>query len=279
MSSKQSKAIVRLSHEKVWSKGNLEAVDEIYADDFVCHFVVGPEWQGPDGVKQQVRQHRTAFPDWTERIEDIIAVGDRVVTRFTSTGTHRGEFEGIPPTGRKVAIQEVAIYRVVRGKIAELWGFPDLHGLLNQLQPPAEKNRAARMALVQRDFEMWNTGNLRIADEIYAPEYVGHFVGSVEWRGIEELKQEVTRLRTVIPDLNAPIEDTIIEADKATVRFTVSGTHMGVFEGIPATGAKFSFPSIMIYRFVGDKIVETWEHPDLHEARRQIELAQKRNDP
>ena len=104
MSIEDNKAIVRLTAEEVWSKGNLAIVDEIYAPDFVCHFIVGPEWKGPDGVKNNVQQHRTSFPDWNEQIEDIIAEGEKVVIRFTSRGTHKGEFEGIPPTGNQVNI-------------------------------------------------------------------------------------------------------------------------------------------------------------------------------
>jgi predicted ester cyclase len=107
------------SEAELWSKGNLAVADELYSPDFVCHFIVGPEWRGVEGIKREVRRHRASFPDWNERVDDIVAEGDRVVIRFTSTGTQRGEFAGIAPTGRKVSIQEVAIYRVVRGEIVE----------------------------------------------------------------------------------------------------------------------------------------------------------------
>jgi steroid delta-isomerase-like uncharacterized protein len=133
MSIEDNKAVVRLQHEEVWSRGNFVIVDEIYAPDFVCNFVVGPEWRGREGIKQQVAEHRTSFPDWNEHIEDIIAEGDRVVTRFTSRGTHKGSFQGIAPTGNQVTIDEIAIYRIAEGKIAEQWGFPDQMGLLRQV--------------------------------------------------------------------------------------------------------------------------------------------------
>jgi steroid delta-isomerase-like uncharacterized protein len=133
MSIEDNKAVVRLQHEEVWSRGNFTIVDEIYTPDFVCHFVVGPEWRGREGIKQQVTEHRTSFPDWNEHIEDIIAEGDRVVTRFTSRGTHKGAFQGIAPTGNQVTIDVVAIYRIADGKIAEQWGFPDQMGLQRQV--------------------------------------------------------------------------------------------------------------------------------------------------
>ena len=132
----QNKATVLRSESEVWSKGDLAVADQLYSPEFVCHFIIGPEWRGVEGIKEQVRQHRTSFPDWTERVDDIVAEGDRVVIRFTSTGTHRGAFAGIAPTGRKVTIQEVAIFRVVGGKIVEQWGQPDLNGLLEQLRAP-----------------------------------------------------------------------------------------------------------------------------------------------
>lgn len=129
-----NKAVVLRSESELWSKGNLAAADELYAPDFVCHFVVGPEWKGIDGIKSEVASHRASFPDWEEKVDDIIAEGDRVAIRFTSTGTQRGEFQGIAPTNRKVRIQEVAIFRLVHGKIAEQWGIPDVHSLLEQLK-------------------------------------------------------------------------------------------------------------------------------------------------
>ena len=139
----------------------------------------------------------------------------------------------------------------------------------------SKRGHTESMALVQRDFELWNTGDLSIADEIYAPEYVGHFVASREWKGIEELKKEITRLRRNMPDRKVRIDDTVEEGEKVAVRFTSMGTHTSMFLGFPATGAKLSFPAVVIYRIANGKIVETWEYPDWQEARRQIELAQQ----
>jgi predicted ester cyclase len=95
--------------------------------------VVGPEWKGVQGIKREVASHRTSFPDWQETVDDVVAEGDKVVIRFTSTGTQRGEFQGMAPTGRKVKIQEMAIFRLSHGKIVEQWGMPDIHGLVEQL--------------------------------------------------------------------------------------------------------------------------------------------------
>jgi len=132
----QNKAIIMRSETELWSQGNLAVAAELYSPDFVGHFPIGPEWRGVEGISSEVARHRMAFPDWHEQVEDIIAEGDRVVIRFTSTGTHLGDFGGIPPTGRKITISEVAIYRLADGKIVEQWGMPDIHGLLTQLTAP-----------------------------------------------------------------------------------------------------------------------------------------------
>ena len=129
----RNKEVVLKNHAEVWSKGNLDIVEGLYTPDFVCHFIIGPEWRGYEGIREAVSSHRTSFPDWTEHVEDIVAEGDRVVTRFRSRGTQKGEFNGIPPTGRTVEIYEVAIFRIENGRIAEQWGFPDVMGLMQQL--------------------------------------------------------------------------------------------------------------------------------------------------
>jgi predicted ester cyclase len=133
----ENKAIVLRSEAELWSKGNLEVADELYGAGFICHFIGGTEWKGIQGLKSEVASHRAIFPDWNERVDDIIAEGDRVVIRFTSSGTQRGEFAGMAPSGKKVTIHEAAIFRVVGGKIVEQWGFPDSQSLMQQLMAPA----------------------------------------------------------------------------------------------------------------------------------------------
>jgi steroid delta-isomerase-like uncharacterized protein len=128
-----NRELIRRQHEEVWSKGNIAIIDEIYAPNFVGHFPFGQSG-GREELKQMVALHRAAFPDWTEQVEDFVAEGDRIVSRFTSRGTHRGEFRGISPTGREVTIGEVAIYRIADGRIAEQWVFPDVGSLLEQLE-------------------------------------------------------------------------------------------------------------------------------------------------
>ncbi|MBI1178157.1 hypothetical protein GC207_12045, partial [bacterium] len=119
--------------------------------------------------KGAVRSHRISFPDWHERVDDIVAEGDRVVIRFTSTGTQLGEFQGIAPTGRKVSIQEVAIFRVVDSKIVEQWGMPDIQGLMQQLGATNSQRRGkiSEHATLAEALDAWlcvDTDGLPVGD-------------------------------------------------------------------------------------------------------------------
>ena len=124
--------VVELAHSEIWSKGNVDLIDTVYSEDFIGHFPDGAV-RGHAGIRAEVEAHRTAFPDWTEVVDDVIADGDRVVTRFTSRGTNLGEFMGNSATGRRVEISEVCVQRIADGKIVEMWVYPDFRSLQRQL--------------------------------------------------------------------------------------------------------------------------------------------------
>lgn len=129
-----NKQLVLRMNAEVWNQANLEAIDELYAPDFVLHFLPdGSETRGTDGLRQHVRDHRAAFPDWSEDITHIVAEGDLVVIHYVSSGTNQGPWLGEPPTGRRVQVHEVSIFRIDEGRIAEQWLLPDLLGLQRQL--------------------------------------------------------------------------------------------------------------------------------------------------
>jgi steroid delta-isomerase-like uncharacterized protein len=140
-----NKAIVLRPVTELWSPGDLQVVEAIYGPEFVCHNLVGPEWRGINGIKEAIKSHRAAFPDWHERVEDIVAEGDRVAIRFTASGTHRGTFAGMPATDRKVTVREVSFYRLSRGKIVEQWGMPDVFGMMTQLRTQRQTAPAHRV--------------------------------------------------------------------------------------------------------------------------------------
>lgn len=132
--SEQNKTLVCRAVEEVWNQGNYAVVDELVASDLVVHASTpAGEIHGPEGVKQFYASLREAFPDIHFTIEDQIAEGDRVVTRWTARATHTGEFQGIPPTGKQGRLTGIDIDRIANGKVVECWPNADELGLLQQL--------------------------------------------------------------------------------------------------------------------------------------------------
>jgi predicted ester cyclase len=139
----RNKAIVRRIHQEVWSnpdnKAAAEAVDQFFAPDFVRHSWRGVT-RGLPEFNSGLLKWRAAFPDWSEHVEDIIAEGDFVVTRFTSDGTQRGDLAAvpglspaIPAKGRPLRITELNLWRIANGKASEQWDVYDRWGALIQL--------------------------------------------------------------------------------------------------------------------------------------------------
>ena len=131
--SEENEAVVRRAFDEV-AMGDMTAVDEIIAPEFVRHDLAGgTEAHGPDGVKRLIAALRSAFPDIQTTVDDVISGGDRVVVRFTARGTHRGQFQGIAATGLEATWTGINIYRVADGQIQETWQLADGLGLLRQL--------------------------------------------------------------------------------------------------------------------------------------------------
>jgi steroid delta-isomerase-like uncharacterized protein len=134
MSTEQRKAFVRRQIEELWNKGNLDAADECFTSEFVGHDPASPEEiRGPEGFKQNVAAVRAAFPEFHVQIVDQVAEGERVVTRYVTTGTQEGELTGIPPTGKRVDVDGMGIDYFSGGKIAESWEYYDVMGIMQQL--------------------------------------------------------------------------------------------------------------------------------------------------
>lgn len=134
MSAEENKAIVRRVFEEVFNKRNLAVADELLTPDSLNHddpHGVGPV--GPESLKQVVQMLSAAFPDLHMTIEDVIAEGDKVFIRTTSSGTHQGAFMGIPPTGKRFTQQQMHLVRVVDGQVTEHWDVRDDLGMMQQL--------------------------------------------------------------------------------------------------------------------------------------------------
>jgi steroid delta-isomerase-like uncharacterized protein len=132
MSTEENKALVRRFVEEFWNQGNTAAVDELMAVDAAIHMPTG-ETLNLDELKSFAATWRGSFPDWHSTFEDLIAEGDRVAERWTGQGTHRGELQGIPPTGKRVEVPGSVFYRIAGGKIVEFRGQLDMLSLMQQI--------------------------------------------------------------------------------------------------------------------------------------------------
>ena len=134
MSEEQNKATFRRYVEEVGNEGNLDLVDEIF-DRYLSHQSDGhAEERGPEDVKQFTGEFHQAFPDFRTVVEDQIAEGDKVVTRWRASGTHQGEFRGIAPTGKQITVTGIGIFRFSdEGKVVESWDNFDQLGMMRQL--------------------------------------------------------------------------------------------------------------------------------------------------
>jgi steroid delta-isomerase-like uncharacterized protein len=135
-----NKALVRRWIEEGFNERSLAVVDEIFAE----RFAVNGNVVGRDGLKQSMRRHVAAFPDLHVVVDEIVAEGGKVALWYTVEGTHRGEFEDIPPTGKRVKWSGVDLMTIESGRIAEGRFVSDLMGLLRQLgatvSAPAERS-------------------------------------------------------------------------------------------------------------------------------------------
>jgi steroid delta-isomerase-like uncharacterized protein len=125
MSTETNKAIVRREMEQVWNKHRLDLVEEFFTEDAVVHAASFPSRSGLEAVREDLATMLNAYPDIQVNIEDEIAEGDKVVVRWTMRATHQGELFGIPPTGKQITNAGINIYRLVNGKIAGEWFWPD----------------------------------------------------------------------------------------------------------------------------------------------------------
>lgn len=140
MSVEENKALVRKFFEEVWNNRNLDALDELYSEDFTLHAL----WQntsaggaieatGIEPAKKVIGGWFTGFPDIKVTVEDQVAEGDLVGSRHSSHGTHQADFMGIPASGKEATVTGMTITRIADGKMVEAWTCWDALGMFEQL--------------------------------------------------------------------------------------------------------------------------------------------------
>ena len=133
MTVEENKALARRFIDAVFNRHEVDAIDQMMAPDAIDHSLGPGVLPSVAGIKQSLQLYLAAFPDLRATIEDIIAEGDKVVTRVTYTGTHQGPLLGMPPTGKTVTVAGIDISRIKKGRFVEHWGQIDMLGLMQQL--------------------------------------------------------------------------------------------------------------------------------------------------
>lgn len=273
MSEEENKGIARRYYREIMNEGNLAVIDELIAPDFIFTIPTHPDpFHGPEGFKQLVTMLHTAFPDLHLTVEHLLAQGDTVVGHWTGSGTHTGGplhtvVGDIQASGRAFTIDGMTWLRIVNGKIEESLANEDTLGLLTQLgvipssgATPQSGSTKDNETLVSRYFnEVLNWGKLEVIDEIAAPNFAFRIPTLPEpVRNPEGLKQFVTGLRNGFPDIHFTVGREIADGDKVAARWTITGTHLGLFLGIPPTGKRVQDQGVDIFHIVGNKILEIW---------------------
>jgi steroid delta-isomerase-like uncharacterized protein len=130
-----AKAVVR-SFIDAWNRREFDRFELLMGDDAVLHVGGGAVSCDPAGTRAIAEEWTTAFPDWRFDLLALVAEGDRVVAHMPYSGTHRAEVVGVPPTGRSCTVDEIVIFRLADGKIAEAWEVYDEAGMWRQLGVP-----------------------------------------------------------------------------------------------------------------------------------------------
>ena len=262
--------------------GDLDELDELVVEDFVEHEPIPGQPQGREGLKWAYRQFLDPFPDVKFIFDDIIAEGDLVVGRGVISATHTAPFFGIPATNKRVNWTGTRLFRMRDLRMTEGWVNIDMMGLMQQMgaiptppgpdpstlpKPPhltgAPSTREANKELMHRFIEeIWNQGNLDVADEIFHPQASSPSAPALPLGG-EAVKMIAGMFRSAFPDYWMRIDHIVSEPDRVAAKFTQGGTHQGDLFGIAPTGKTVEWTETGILRVADGKVVESWFDVDM----------------
>ena len=294
------KRMFRHMPEAYFNQGDLSLAEQEIEENFIDH-VLPPQYpRGLPGLRQFVSEFRAGMPDVHYVVDhltsdDLVGEGDRVVQRLLARGTHTGSLFGIPATGRQISWTEAHIGRYQANKLAEHWGNVDVLSIFQQMgvvpapagaaqSPPPprrptvtggkvtspEENKELMRRFIE---EVWNKGNLSVADEVFHPEATSPSAPQLP-PGPEGVRMIATMFRSAFPDFHMTIEDLIAEQDIVVARFVQGGTHQGAFMGAAPTGRAVQFTEIGMLRVAGGQVVESWYETDMLGLYQQIGLVQ-----
>lgn len=239
-----TRQLVQRIFDDVFNGRKIDAIEEIYHEDFVSHTMGYPPSRGVEAQKQMVADLHKMIPDYHEHLHEMVVDGDLAACRWTSTGTPA-------QTDMAFELPCLSLYRVKDNKISEQW-------LLFAGDPGKTFNKS----LVRRAMAEIPVADWPAQEALHSPDFIYHGPDGTTTMTREELGKEMLKLLAAFPDFSRTIEDMVAEGDKVVVRLNVRGTHRGEFQGIPATGKRVSSQVMVILRIADGKIAEAWEQYD-----------------
>lgn len=295
----ENKAIFSRWFGEAWNKGNFDVAREIIAPAMRVHGAGGqPVEAGPEGLIALIKAWRDAFPDGQMSVDSLIAEGDLVAALLTWRGTHRGNFYGIPATGKPVVCTSIGIDRIANGQIVDGWGELDMVGLMQQMgafpmvgpgvaatgRPPEwgpnspvppdprlspEENKARMLRFI----EIHNEPDLSPLREIVdMANYVEH---NPVWgaHDVESSRESYEQLRRAMPDLTFTVDSGLViaEGDKVAFHATIQGRHTGEpLFGVAPSRRQLTWTESDVGRFANGRLVERWVCADTLSLMQQL---------
>jgi steroid delta-isomerase-like uncharacterized protein len=280
----RNKEVIHRFYNAVNTK-HREVFLEIVHPDFVNHGGAAGDIAGPQALIDSLNPFYEAMPDWHVTEDFVLAENDKVASRGTITGTHKGPFMGIPPTGKAVAWTGIIIYRLnAEGKVIERWQDFDALGMLQQMgvvpvmgppapltkpveAPPLPRASAEQLkqshGLSEKFFAALNARDWNAFDQVVAPDCLDHDPIPMQAKGRDGLKAAYQYVVAGFPDVTFKVEEVVADGDMAIARTSMDGTNTGFFMITPATGKKAHWTAHRMFRFKNGQVVETWQNVDV----------------
>lgn len=228
---------------------------------------------GLDQVGQMVEGLLGAFPDASYTIDDVLAEGDKVVVRWTGTGTHEGEYAGVPATGEQKTWTGLNLFHFACGSISGIWAEADLLvqlGLTEAHEPAviaASGTPAAECPTSTREemeryaqiwHEVWVSHDVSTLEGLFSPNAIHHNGVGADAVGLAAIQQGLETFFAAFPDVVDTLEDVVVDGDRVASRYTATGTNTGSWYGAEPSGRTATVTGMSILRVECGQVVEIW---------------------
>lgn len=285
--SEKNKALVRAWIEAGWNQRRDSAIEDFCAEDFSGQDALHGLLWGHDGIGRYMAHMLIAFPDLKVRIDDLLAEGDLVVCRTTSTGTHRADFLGIRPTGKSISMSSIVHFRIEGGRIRQAWRVWDALGVINGLTSAEQRkgglgfapeirqvtpsetdlNRAALRCLLDG---VWNHGKIDISNSLLDSDFVLRDPNAPAAFSADQWRKRIAEIGQAFANARFEILSLVAEGDAVACRFRFDALHGGTWMGFPATGASISSEGALIARMSLGRCRTIWQLRDEYGVYRQL---------